>query len=62
MIEPAVDKLIEKSSCRFELACVISKRAKELLALEEGDFKESKLKAISYAAKEFSEDKIKIYY
>jgi len=62
MIEPPVDKLIEKADCRFELACAISKRSKELLALEVGTLEKANLKAVSYAAKEFYEGKIRIVH
>ncbi|MGI6212989.1 MAG: DNA-directed RNA polymerase subunit omega [Christensenellales bacterium] len=62
MIDPPVDKLIEKSKCRFALVCVVAKRAKELLALEEEALEKSNCKAITYAAKEFYEDKIKFNY
>lgn len=60
MIDPPVDKLIDKSRSRFELVCAISKRAKEILALEEGSFYQSNLKAITYASKEFYDERIKV--
>ena len=62
MIDPPVDKLIAKSKCRFALVCVVAKRAKELHAMEEEALEKSGLKAITYAAKEFYEDKIKFTY
>lgn len=62
MIDPPVDKLIKKAQCKFALVCVISKRAKELLAMEEEALEKSGMKAITYAAKEYCEDKISFTY
>ncbi len=62
MIDPPVDKLIAKSKCRFALVCALSKRAKELLAMEEEALENSGMKAITYAAREYCEDKIKFTY
>lgn len=60
MIEPPIDKLIQKTICRYALVTGISKRAKELQAQEPELLAASGLKAISYAAKEIYEGKIKI--
>ncbi|MDD4316350.1 MAG: DNA-directed RNA polymerase subunit omega [Clostridia bacterium] len=58
MIDPPIDKLIKKAPCRYALVCGLSKRAKELLALETGELEKSGLKAISHAAKEIYDGKI----
>lgn len=60
MIEPPIDKLIKKAPCRYALCCGLSKRAKELIALESGELEKSGLKAISHAAKEIYDGKITI--
>ncbi len=60
MIEPPIDKLIKKAPCRYALVCGLSKRAKELIALESGELEKTGLKAISHAAKEIYDGKIKI--
>lgn len=62
MIDPPVDKLIDKAKCRFTLVCIVAKRAKELLAIGEEELERSNTKALTYAAKEFYEDKITFTY
>lgn len=60
MLEPPIDKLIKKAPCRYALVCGLSKRAKELLALESEELERSGMKAISYAANEIYDGKVKI--
>lgn len=62
MIDPPIDKLIKKAPCRYALVVAITKRTKELLSMDSAALEESGIKAVSYAAKEIYEDKIKISY
>lgn len=58
LIDPPIDKIIEKAGCRYALACVVSKRARDLLVQEKDKLDETGIKPISLAAKEFYEGKI----
>ncbi|MDD4120173.1 MAG: DNA-directed RNA polymerase subunit omega [Clostridia bacterium] len=62
MIDPPIDKLIKKAPCRYALVVGIAKRTKELLSVEKEKalLEDSGLKAVSLAAKEIYEGKIKI--
>lgn len=60
MIDPPIDKLIQKAPCRYALVIGITKRAKELTDMENSELEKSGLKAVSYAAKEIYDDDIKI--
>ena len=60
MIEPPIDKLIKKAPCRYALVLGITKRAKDLQDMEAETLENANVKAVSYAAKEIYEDKIKI--
>ena len=54
MINPPIEKLIDKAGSRYALVTVISKRAKELL-LEKADYFKAnqKVKPIEFASEEF---------
>lgn len=60
MIEPPIDKLIKKASCRYALVCGLAKRAKELNSTKTQDLEDAHMKAISYAAHEIYDGKIVI--
>ena len=60
MIDPPIDKLIKKAPCRYALVVGLTKRAKDLRDMESKELEESGLKAVSYAAKEIYDGKIKI--
>ena len=60
MIDPPIDKLIKKAPCRYALVVGITKRAKDLLDMESKELEESGLKAVSCAAKEIYDGKIKV--
>ena len=60
MIDPPIDKLIKKAPCRYALVVGITKRAKDLLDMDSEELKNSGLKAVSYAAKEIYDGKLKI--
>ena len=51
MIDPPIEKLIDKAGSRYALVTVISKRAKELLLEKAEFFKDNqKIKPIEYAS------------
>lgn len=60
LVDPPIDKLIEKADCRYELVLGVVARAKQLMAQESDYLAESGLKPISLAAKEVYEDKVVI--
>ena len=61
MIDPPIEKLIDKAGTRYALVTVISKRAKELL-LEKAEFfrENQKIKPIEFASDEFFAGKFDI--
>ena len=60
MIDPPIDKLIEKAECRYALTCVVAKRARQLIGQEQEYLEASGMKPVSLAAKEVYEGKIVI--
>lgn len=58
MIDPPIDKLIKKTSCRYALVCGLAKRARELRAMDSKELEESGQKPISYAAREIYDGKV----
>lgn len=61
MIDPPIEKLIDKAGNRYALVTVISKRAKELLLEKAEYFRENqKVKPIEYASAEFHDGKFSI--
>jgi len=67
MINPPIDKLIEKTSnaqeeasgCKFTLCAVVSKRARYLQEQMPAVLEEAHTKSISYASQEVFDGKIK---
>lgn len=60
MIDPPIDKLVEKVDCRYALACVVAKRARQLIGQESEYLASTGLKPISLASKELYEGKVKV--
>lgn len=58
MIDPPIDKLIEKIGCKYALVCVTSKRARFLLDKRGEMLETSKINPVTYAAKELYEGKV----
>ena len=58
MIDPPIDKLIEKTGCKYALVCLITKRARNLLDKNIDLLLDSGIKAVSYAAKEVYEGSV----
>ena len=60
LMEPPIDKLIEKSESKYALVVALSKRARTLESKEQEMLEETKKKSISVASDEFYNDKIEI--
>lgn len=60
MIDPPIDKLIEKTDCRYALVCAISKRVSTIITQEPEYLKDSGYKPVTLAAKEIYEDKLRM--
>ncbi|MCL2599533.1 MAG: DNA-directed RNA polymerase subunit omega [Firmicutes bacterium] len=58
MINPPIDKMIEKVGCKFALVTLVSKRAHEVVDRQPDSFFESGDTLITYVAKEVYEDKV----
>lgn len=59
MIEPPIDKLIEKVGCKYSLCCLITKRARYLQDQMPQVLLDAKTKSVSYAAKEVYDGSIR---
>ena len=62
MIDPPIDKLIEKVGCRYTAACAVAQRARMITSIdgEREDLEKSGMTAISYAAKQIYDGSVKI--
>ena len=61
MIDPPIDKLIEKVGCRYTAACAVAQRARILCSdLEIQTLEDSGLTAISLAAKQIYDGTVKV--
>jgi len=60
MINPPIDKLLEKTGCKYALVCLISKRARQLIDKKPFLLEESGTRPITYAAKEVYKGEIKL--
>ena len=60
MIEPAIDKLLEKTNGnRYVLCNIIAKRAKEIESVRRLELADQDRKSISLACEEIAEGKVK---
>ena len=54
MIDPPIEELFKKATCKYALASVVSKRAKALLVERPEFFRDNqKIKPIEFASSEF---------
>lgn len=61
LLEPPIDKLVEKVGCKYALTCLVTKRAREIQQkLGEEGMKDYDKNPVSEAAQEVYEEKIKI--
>jgi len=59
LLEPAIDKLVDKVDCKYALVCLITKRARFLLDKKIDMLKEGEKSAVSFAATELQNDVIR---
>ncbi len=62
MIDPPIDKLVGNIGCKYALVCLISKRTRFLLDKKPDLITASGDTAVSYAAKEIYNEKVKLAY
>lgn len=60
MIEPPIDKLVEKIGCKYALVCLVSTRTQYLLKNKPDMIENSGLCPVTYAATEVYNGKVKI--
>jgi len=60
LINPPIDKLVDKAECKYALVCLITKRSRFLLDKKPDMLEASEKSAVSYAAEEFLSDVIKM--
>lgn len=58
MIEPPIDKLIDKVGCKYALVCLVTERSKYLLEKKNDLLENSAERAISMAAREVYDGKV----
>jgi len=59
MIDPSIEKLLEKVDTRYEIIIAASKRARNLYKGAETTYDKSKLKPVTIAVKEINDNSIK---
>lgn len=59
MIDPSIEKLLEKVGTRYEIIIGASKRARNLYEGAETTYDKNKLKPVTIAVKEINDDSIK---
>jgi DNA-directed RNA polymerase omega subunit len=58
MIDPPIDKLIEKVGCKYALCSLVTKRSRYLMEKMPAVLEDSGIKVVSYAAKEIFDGKV----
>lgn len=58
MIDPPIDKLVERVGCKYALVCLVTARARYLLDKKNDLMENSAEQAISYAAHEIYDGKV----
>jgi len=59
LLEPAIDKLVDKVDCKYALVCLITKRARFLLDKKQEMLNEQEKSAVTFAATELRDDVIR---
>ncbi len=62
MIEPPIDKMIEKVGCKYALVCLVTKRARQLLDKDSESLNNSGERAIAIASREVYGGKVTAGY
>ncbi len=60
LADPPIDKLLDKTDCRYMLVCGVAKRARQLMQQSPEMFKDDKIKPLSVAAKEIYDGSVVI--
>ncbi len=60
MIDPPIDKLIDKVGCKYALVCVTAKRARFLLDKKGDMLSDMAVNPVSYAAKELYSGNVEV--
>ena len=58
LIQPPIDKLIDKIGSKYALVCLVTKRARQLYDKRVNLLEETDVKAVTYAAEEIYNDKV----
>ena len=62
MIDPPIDKMIDKVGCKYALVCLVTKRARQLLDKDGENLNNSGEREIAAAAREVYGDKVTAGY
>ncbi|MCL2555543.1 MAG: DNA-directed RNA polymerase subunit omega [Firmicutes bacterium] len=62
LLEPAIDKLVDKVDCKYALVCLITKRARLLLDKKNDLLTEQEKSAVTMAAIELQNDTIRVAF
>ena len=58
LIQPPIDKLIDKIGSKYALVCLVTKRARELFDKRANLIEDTDVKAVTYAAEEVFNGKV----
>jgi DNA-directed RNA polymerase subunit omega len=61
LIQPPIDKLIDKVGSKFALVCLITKRARQIYDKRINLIEDTDVKAVTYASEEIYNDKVLFY-
>ena len=62
MIDPPIDKLVEKVGCKYALVCLVTKRSRYLLDKKAEQLEAENLRAVSVASHEVYDGKVEARY
>ncbi|MCI8459208.1 MAG: DNA-directed RNA polymerase subunit omega [Clostridia bacterium] len=62
MIDPPIDKLVDKVDCKYALVCLITKRSRYLLDKKAEMLEAENERAVSFAAHEVFDGKVEARY
>lgn len=62
MIDPPIDKLVDKVGCKYALVCLVTKRSRYLLDKKAEMLDAENERAVSYAAHEVYDGKVEARY
>ena len=58
LMQPPIDKLIDKVGSKYALVCLVTKRARQLFDKRMNLIENTDVKAVTYAAEEVFNDKV----